>query len=84
MHIVVLIKKLTNESITVELKNGTLIYGILQKYDKYMNLYLKNVKKSLSQKKSIYFESISIRGSMIRYIIFPNWINLDLLLIEKN
>jgi len=47
-----------------------------------MNLFLKNVKKSISNQKSIKFESISIRGSTIRYIILPEWFNLDLMLIE--
>jgi len=74
--------KILNESVTIELKSGVVIYGTLTKFDKCMNLYLKNVKKSFSTDKSIYFESVSIRGSMVRYIILPVWINLELILIE--
>lgn len=84
MKIGIFLKKVINELITVELKNGMIIYGTLFKYDKSMNLYLKDVKKSFSKEKSIFFESISIRGSMIRYIILPNWLNLDLLLLETS
>ena len=76
------LKKILNESITIELKSGAVVYGILTKFDKSMNLFLKNVKKSISTQKSINFESISIRGSTIRYIILPEWFNLDLILIE--
>ena len=77
MNLNLIFKKILNETITVELKNETLIYGTLTKFDKSMNLYLKKVKKSFPNQKSIYFESVSIRGSIVRYIIIPNWINLD-------
>lgn len=60
------------------------MYGTLFKYDKSMNLYLKDVKKSLSKEKAIFFKSVSVRGSMIRYIILPNWLNLDLMLLEAS
>jgi len=82
MKIVSFLRKILNETVTIELKNGIIIYGTLIKFDKSMNLYLKSVKKSSSKDKSIYFESVSVRGSMIRYIILPIWINLDLILIE--
>jgi small nuclear ribonucleoprotein D1 len=82
MKILHLFKKLLNEFITVELKNGIIIYGTLFKFDKSMNLYLKDVKKSFNREKSVYFDSVSIRGSMVRYIILPNWVNLDLILSE--
>jgi small nuclear ribonucleoprotein D1 len=82
MKILQFFKKLLNEFITIELKNGIIIYGTLFKFDKSMNLYLKNVKKSFNREKSVYFDSVSIRGSMVRYIILPNWVNLDLILSE--
>lgn len=82
MKILHFFKILLNEFITVELKNGIIIYGTLFKFDKSMNLYLKDVKKSFKKEKSIYFDSVSIRGSMVRYIILPNWVNLDLILSE--
>jgi small nuclear ribonucleoprotein D1 len=83
MNLNLIFKKILNETITVELKNETLIYGTLIKFDKSMNLYLKNVKKSFPNQKSIFFASVSIRGSIVRYIIIPDWINLDLILLEK-
>jgi len=82
MKILQFFKKLLNEFITIELKNGIIIYGTLFKFDKSMNLYLKNVKKSFNREKSVYFDSVSIRGTMVRYIILPNWVNLDLILSE--
>ena len=82
MKILQFFKKLLNEFITIELKNGIIIYGTLFKFDKSMNLYLKNVKKSFNREKSVYFDSVSIRGSRVRYIILPNWVNLDLILSE--
>ena len=83
MKIPFFLKNILNEIITVELKNGVTVYGTLCKFDKSMNLYLKNVKKSLNKEKTVYFDSVSIRGSMVRYIILPNWINLDLILTER-
>ena len=83
MKIPYFLKKILNEFITVELKNGVTVYGTLCKFDKSMNLYLKNVKKTFKKEKTVYFDSVSIRGSMVRYIILPNWINLDLILTEK-
>lgn len=83
MNINTILKKILNETISIELKNGTLIYGILTKFDKSMNLYLKKVKKSFPYQKSIYFDFVSIRGSMVRYIILPDWINIDLILLEE-
>ena len=82
MKILQFFKKLLNEFITIELKNGIIIYGTLFKFDKSMNLYLKDVKKSFNKEKSVYFDSVSIRGSIVRFIILPNWINLDLILTE--
>jgi small nuclear ribonucleoprotein D1 len=83
MNLFFFLKKILNETVTIELKNGVIIHGILSKFDKSMNLYLRHVKKCLSKSKSIYFESISIRGSMVRYIILPDWLNLDLILTEN-
>ena len=83
MNILSFLKKILNEAVTIELKNGVIIYGLLTRFDKSMNLYLKNVKKSVNQEKFFSFESICIRGSTIRYIIIPDWVNLDLILIEN-
>ena len=83
MKIPFFLKKILNEIITVELKNGVTVYGTLCKFDKSMNLYLKNVKKSLNKENTVYFDSVSIRGSMVRYVILPNWINLELIHTER-
>ena len=48
MNILSFLKKILNEAVTIELKNGVIIYGLLTRFDKSMNLYLKNVKKSVN------------------------------------
>lgn len=76
-------KKIGNEIVTVELKNGIILNGLVIKIDSYMNLYLKHVKRSIKGKNSTLIPTISIRGTKIRYIILPNWINFDHLLGEN-
>ena len=80
MNLKLILNKIFNENITVELKNGTIIHGVLIKSDKFMNLYLKKVKKTNFLAFDLNLENISIRGNTIRYIILPIWINFDSLL----
>jgi len=77
MRIKKIFKKIINESVTVELKNGTIIHGFLIKIDTYMNLYLKNAKRASNGRNSILIPTVSIRGTKIRYIVLPNWLNFD-------
>nr|UXY87117.1 small nuclear ribonucleoprotein D1 [Cryptomonas sp.] len=80
MKIRLIFEKITNEIITVELKNGVTIHGRIFSSDKYMNIYLKKAKRSVIPELPLNIESISIRGNMIRYIILPIWINFDSIL----
>mmetsp|Transcript_27421 Transcript_27421/g.53489 ORF Transcript_27421/g.53489 Transcript_27421/m.53489 type:complete len:88 (+) Transcript_27421:41-304(+) len=73
----ILFKKIINEFVTIELKNGIILNGSIVKIDSFMNIYLKNAKRSLLGKNSVLIPAISIRGAKIRYIILPNWVNLD-------
>nr|UXY87604.1 small nuclear ribonucleoprotein D1 [Cryptomonas curvata] len=84
MNLTTFLSRIINESITVELKNGSILHGILLKSDNFMNLYLKKVKKNDVLKSNLNLENISIRGNMIRYIILPIWVNFDSILYIKN
>jgi small nuclear ribonucleoprotein D1 len=80
MKLIILFKKILNEIITIELKNGSIINGVAIKIDKKMNVYLKNAKKVIDEKNFNIFENICIRGSKIRLIVLPICFNLDIIL----
>ena len=84
MNLSIIFKRIINETITVELKNGIILHGTLLHSDKLMNLYLKKVKKTNNSIFNLNLESISIRGNTIRYVILPIWINFDSILYLKN
>lgn len=88
--------KLNNESVTIELKNGTVVQGTITGeeisffysenlflgVDVSMNTYLRNVKATIKGKNPIHQDFLSIRGNNIRYYILPDSLNLDTLLID--
>lgn len=80
MKIKSLFKELKNEIVTVELKNGIILNGLIVNVDSYMNVYLKHVKRSIKGKISNIIPTISVRGSRIRFIILPDWVNFDIVL----
>lgn len=74
--------KLNNESVTIELKNGTVVSGTITGVDASMNTYLKNVKSTPKGKNPVKHDFLSIRGNNIRYYILPDSLNLDTLLVD--
>ena len=82
MKLVRFLMKLSNETVTIELKNGTICTGTITGVDMAMNTHLKKVKLQLRGKNPISMESISIRWNNIRYVILPDSLNLDQLLID--
>ncbi|EIW70307.1 hypothetical protein TREMEDRAFT_29897 [Tremella mesenterica DSM 1558] len=78
--------KLNNETVTMELKNGTVIHGTITSVDPAMTTHLKSVKMTLRSSPPgtppISLDSIAIRGNNIRYYVLPDSLPLDTLLVD--
>ncbi|CAG8517940.1 18232_t:CDS:2, partial [Acaulospora morrowiae] len=73
---------LNNETVTIELKNGTIVHGTITGVDMSMNTHLKTVKMTVKNKDPVNLDSLSIRGNNIRYYILPDSLPLDTLLVD--
>uniref|UniRef100_A0A7S0SSG0 Small nuclear ribonucleoprotein Sm D1 n=1 Tax=Chromulina nebulosa TaxID=96789 RepID=A0A7S0SSG0_9STRA len=82
MKLVKFLMKLNNETVTIELKNGTVVTGTITGVDVSMNTYLRNVKATVKGKNPIHHDFLSLRGNNIRYYILPDSLNLDSLLVD--
>mmetsp|Transcript_45119 Transcript_45119/g.119973 ORF Transcript_45119/g.119973 Transcript_45119/m.119973 type:complete len:118 (-) Transcript_45119:269-622(-) len=82
MKLVRFLMKLNNETVTIELKNGSVVHGTIVGVDMAMNTHLKAVKLTLKGKNPVALEQLSVRGNNIRYYLLPDTINLDTLLVE--
>eukprot|EP00854_Cymbomonas_tetramitiformis_P007437 gene7437-8855_t len=82
MKLVRFLMKLTNETVTIELKNGTVVNGTITGVDICMNTHLKTVKMTLKGKNPVTLDHLSLRGNNIRYYILPDSLNLDTLLVD--
>jgi small nuclear ribonucleoprotein D1 len=63
------IMKLSGETLSVELKNGTVVQGTVIGSDVAMNMHLKSVKLALKGKNPVSMDALSVRGSTIRYVM---------------
>jgi small nuclear ribonucleoprotein D1 len=75
--------KLKNETVTIELKNGTIVVGSVYGVDIKMNTFLQNVKMTVKDRNPITLDQLTLRGSSIRYVILPETLQLDALLVEE-
>ncbi|ESK89410.1 small nuclear ribonucleoprotein sm d1 [Moniliophthora roreri MCA 2997] len=74
--------KLNNETVTVELKNGSVVHGTITGVDMQMNTHLKTVKMTTRNRDPVSLDTLSIRGNNIRYFVLPDALPLDTLLVD--
>ena len=74
--------KLSHETVTIELKNGVQVNGTITGVDMSMNTHLKAVKLTIKNKEPINVDTITVRGNNIRYIILPDSLPIDTLLVD--
>ncbi|KAF1843958.1 Sm-like ribonucleoprotein [Cucurbitaria berberidis CBS 394.84] len=82
MKLVRFLMKCQNETVTVELKNGTIVNGTITSVSPLMNVALRAVKYTPKSRDIVALDSMTVRGSTIRYIILPDSLPLDTLLID--
>ncbi|KAI4142897.1 MAG: hypothetical protein L6R39_004783 [Caloplaca ligustica] len=82
MKLVRFLMKCANETVTIELKNGTILHGTITSVSPQMNTALRAVKMTQRGRDPISLDTINIRGSTIRYYILPDSLPLDTLLID--
>ena len=82
MKLVRFLMKLKNETVTIELKNGTVVVGTVTGVDISMNTHLKSAKLTVKGKETIAVDHYTIRGNNIRYFLLPESLPLQTLLVE--
>ncbi|KAG9257850.1 Small nuclear ribonucleoprotein Sm D1 [Emericellopsis cladophorae] len=82
MKLVRFLMKCTNETVTIELKNGTIVHGTIASVSPQMNTALRNVKMTAKGQDPLSLDTMNIRGSTIRYYILPDSLPLDTLLVD--
>ncbi|EPS94992.1 hypothetical protein FOMPIDRAFT_1033080 [Fomitopsis schrenkii] len=82
MKLVRFLMKLNNETVTIELKNGSVVHGTITGVDMQMNTHLKTVKMTARNREPTSLDSLSIRGNNVRYFVLPDALPLDTLLVD--
>eukprot|EP00924_Labyrinthula_sp_SR-Ha-C_P003176 snap_masked-scaffold_15-processed-gene-1.19-mRNA-1 protein AED:0.06 eAED:0.06 QI:0/-1/0/1/-1/1/1/0/112 len=82
MKLVFFLMKMRNETVTVELKNGSVIHGTIEGVDINMNMHLKNAKVSFKGRLPQELDTFTVRGNTITQIILPNSLQVDNLLVD--
>ncbi|KAF2266191.1 Sm-like ribonucleoprotein [Lojkania enalia] len=82
MKLVRFLMKCQNETVTIELKNGTMVHGTIASVSPKMNCALRAVKLTVKNRETVALDAMTVRGSTIRYMILPDSLPLDTLLID--
>nr|CAH8846965.1 unnamed protein product [Trichobilharzia regenti]CAH8846969.1 unnamed protein product [Trichobilharzia regenti] len=83
MKLVRFLMKLSHETVTIELKNGTQVHGSIAGVDVSMNTHLRSVTLTLKNRDALHLDTLTVRGNNIRYFILPESLPLDTLLIDE-
>ncbi len=76
-QLVKFLQQLSDVTVEIELKNGTIVTGQITGVDQNMNTHLSTVKVVTKGKKPLTMEQLSVRGANIRYIVLPTELNYD-------
>ncbi|XP_034951357.1 probable small nuclear ribonucleoprotein Sm D1 [Chelonus insularis] len=82
MKLVRFLMKLSHETVTIQLKNGTQVHGTITGVDVAMNTHLKTVKMTIKNRDPVHLDTLSLRGNNIRYYELPESLPLETLLID--
>ncbi|KAF7629293.1 Small nuclear ribonucleoprotein Sm D1 [Meloidogyne graminicola] len=82
MKLVLFLMKLSRETVTIELKNGSQVTGTIQSVDESMNMHLRSVKMTVRGGNVQILDTLSVRGNNIRSIQLPDSLPLDALLVD--
>jgi small nuclear ribonucleoprotein D1 len=74
--------KISNETVTVELKNGTVVHGTVTGVDVQMNVHMKAARLTARNRDPVHYDTLTVRGNQIRYVILPEALPLDALLVD--
>ena len=84
MKLVKFLMKMINQTVTIELKNGTVVMGNITGVDISMNTHLKNVKLNRNGQELIQMDHLTIRGNTIRYFLLPEDLNIEQYLVDDS
>ena len=82
MKLIRFLMKLVNETVVIELKNGTVVQGSIYQVDMNMNTHLKAVKLTLKGRAPINVDFLTVRGKNIRCYILPESLPLETYLVD--
>ena len=74
--------KLSHETVTIELKNGTQVHRTITGVNVSVNTHLKSVKMILRKEHPVQLDILSICGNNVCYFILADSLPLDTLLID--